>query len=115
MLGLKPPPVQCASADREVALEFLRRAVPLKLSVTGTVQRTTSTGLYRQPFPKSEHGLRVLILPAFAAAMLAARKLADDSAKIEPGLVFASQRGGVVDPANFRRQWRSVRGTEFSG
>ncbi|GAA3289104.1 tyrosine recombinase XerC [Arthrobacter citreus] len=89
------------------------RATPPTIYVTGTVRRTTSTGLYRQPFPKSEHGLRVLTLPAFAAAMLAGRKLADDPAKNPTGLVFPSQRGGVVDPANFRRQWRSARGEEF--
>ncbi|MCQ1951577.1 site-specific integrase [Arthrobacter sp. zg-Y859] len=88
-------------------------ATPPTATVTGTVRRTSSTGLYRQPFPKSEHGLRELPLPGFAVAVLAKRKLADDPAANPLGLVFPSRRGTVVDPANFRRQWRSARGEEF--
>ena len=89
------------------------RGTPPTVSVNGTVRRTTSTGLYRQPFPKSEHGRRKLPLPGFAAVMLARRQLADDPEKNPLGLVFPSRRGTVVDPANFRRQWRSARGEEF--
>lgn len=79
------------------------------LAVTGTVKRDSVNGLHRQAFPKSAAGVRVLTLPDFAVSMLRRRKVASSS-----GLVFANRDGGPWEPANFRRQWREVRGERWA-
>lgn len=88
-------------------------AVPPTIEVTGTVKRTSGQGLHRQAYPKTEHGKRILGLPAFAVRMLARRKLAEEPGSNPLGLIFPSRAGTVVDPGNFRRQWREARGEEF--
>ena len=88
-------------------------STPATIAVTGTIKRTSESGLHRQAFPKSESGERVLPLPQFAVRLLARRKLADDPARNPLGLVFPSRVGGVLDPGNFRRQWVEARGEEF--
>jgi integrase len=87
--------------------------VPPTIEVTGTVRRTSVSGLHRQGFPKSVTSARVIPLPGFAAAMLARRHLANDPEKNPLGLVFPSRAGTVIDPGNFRRQWTAARGEEF--
>lgn len=87
-------------------------STPPTIEVTGTIKRTSELGLHRQEYPKSEHGKRVLGLPAFAVKMLKRRKLAQDPHN-PLGLIFPSKTGGVLDPGNFRRQWREARGEEF--
>jgi integrase len=89
------------------------RMVPPTIEVTGTVRRTSVSGLHRQGFPKSVTSARVIPLPGFAAAMLARRHLANDPEKNPLGLVFPSRAGTVIDPGNFRRQWTAARGEEF--
>lgn len=86
---------------------------PPSVAVTGTIKRTRDQGLHRQAHPKTEHGERVLGLPAFAVKVLARRKLAEEPGSNPLGLIFPSQVGTVLDPGNFRRQWREARGEEF--
>ena len=88
-------------------------STPATIEVTGTIKRTSESGLHRQAYPKSEHGKRVLGLPGFAVKMMARRKLAQDPDN-PLGLIFPSRAGGVLDPGNFRRQWVEARGAEFS-
>lgn len=78
------------------------------LSVTGTVKRDSVSGLHRQPYPKTESGIRTLALPDFAVSMLRRRKLAGTS-----DLVFPARDGGPWEPSNFRRLWREVRGEKW--
>ncbi|MDQ0735300.1 site-specific integrase [Arthrobacter agilis] len=78
------------------------------LSVTGTVKRDSVSGLHRQPYPKTESGVRTLALPDFAVSMLRRRKLAGTS-----DLVFPARDGGPWEPSNFRRMWREVRGEKW--
>jgi integrase len=89
-------------------------AVPPTLEVTGTIKRNSVDGLHRQSYPKTEHGKRILGLPLFAVQMLARRKLAEEPGSNPLGLIFPSQVGTVLDPGNFRRQWREARGEEFA-
>lgn len=88
-------------------------ASPVTIAVTGTIKRTSVSGLHRQAFPKSESGERELPLPQFAVRILARRKLANDPTQNPMGLIFPSKVGGVLDPGNFRRQWVEARGPEF--
>lgn len=88
-------------------------STPPTVEVTGTIKRTRADGLHRQAYPKSEHGKRILGLPAFAVTMLARRKLVEEPGSNPLGLIFPSQTGTVLDPGNFRRQWRDARGKEF--
>ena len=82
------------------------------LEVTGTVRRSRETkSLYRQEYPKSESGERVLQLPQFAVSLLRRRKLAQEPNPL--GLVFPSRAGGLIEPNNFNRRWREIRGDEF--
>ncbi|WP_066298955.1 tyrosine-type recombinase/integrase [Arthrobacter luteolus] len=85
---------------------------PATIEVTGTIKRTSEKGLHRQAYPKTEHGKRILGLPAFAVTMLRRRKLAQDPDN-PLGLIFPSAAGSVLDPGNFRRQWVDARGEEF--
>ncbi|ALV45801.1 hypothetical protein MB46_10245 [Arthrobacter alpinus] len=78
------------------------------IEVTGTVKRDSVNGLHRQEYPKSESGKRVLTLPYFGIKVLRRRRL---SAKSD--LVFASRSGAVMEPSNFRRQWREARGDKW--
>lgn len=80
------------------------------VAVTGTIKRTRADGLHRQEYPKSEHGERVLRLPAFALQVVRERKIA---AEDKAGLVFTSRVGGIVEPANFSRTWVAARGEKW--
>ncbi|MCC9205346.1 tyrosine-type recombinase/integrase [Arthrobacter sp. zg-Y769] len=89
------------------------KAEPATIEVTGTIKRTKAQKLHRQAYPKTEHGKRILGLPDFAVKMLVRRKLAEEPGSNPMGLIFPSRAGGVIDPGNFRRQWREARGEEF--
>lgn len=89
-------------------------STPPTVEVTGTVKRSTGAGLHRQEYPKSESGERILYLPRFAALVLEKTRDGQDPAAPNPlGLVFPSRAGTVIDPGNFRRQWREARGEDF--
>ncbi len=79
------------------------------IEVTGTVKRDSVKGLHRQEYPKSESGERILTLPYFGTKVLRRRRL---SAKSD--LVFASRAGSIMEPSNFRRQWRDARGEKWA-
>lgn len=89
----------------------LKSDVPT-VKITGTVRRSRDEGLVRQPYPKSEHGERELKLPPFAVSMFRRRKLSQAPNPL--GLVFASRTGGLIEPNNFNRRWKEIRGDEFS-
>lgn len=89
----------------------LKSDVPT-VTITGTVRRSRDKGLVRQPHPKTEAGKRELKLPPFAVSMFRRRKLAQEPNPM--GLVFASRTGGLIEPNNFNRRWKEIRGEEFS-
>lgn len=106
--GLRPGEL-LALLWRDVDLD----SAPATVTVTGTVKRTSTAGLHRQAFPKTDSGERILALPGFAARALERRK-AEMVGLLNPlGLVFPSRAGTVIDPGNLRRQWREARGVEF--
>lgn len=63
--------------------------------------------VYWQPEAKTEAGYRRLLLPEFAAEVLADRY--DLTGDHPLGAVFVSRVGTWKDPHNVRRQWRSAR------
>ncbi|MEZ5130324.1 MAG: tyrosine-type recombinase/integrase [Mycobacterium sp.] len=79
------------------------------IAVTGRVVRATGKGLLRTATEGSKKGTpTVIVLPAFAVALLLAR-----AAEERPGgmdLIFPSAVGGLRDPNNLAKQWREVRG-----
>lgn len=85
----------------------------LVLSVNGTVKRDSKRGLHRQDHPKSAAGERDLVLPRFAVeALLQHRDRADRTDG--DALVFPARGGGPIEPGNFRRLWREVRGETWA-
>lgn len=78
------------------------------LAVTGTIKRDSKNGLHRQEWPKTENGFRILTLPSFAVEVLRRRSAAATSE-----LVFPNRNGEPIEPANFRRTWREVRGEKW--
>ncbi|MFI5959783.1 tyrosine-type recombinase/integrase [Cryptosporangium sp. NPDC051539] len=67
------------------------------VEIRGTVIRVKQRGLEIQPYPKSEHGDRVLILPRWAIAVLTRRH----ATTVDPtDVVFPAPHGGLRDPSN---------------
>ncbi|MDM4761932.1 tyrosine-type recombinase/integrase [Galbitalea sp. SE-J8] len=78
------------------------------VTISGTVIRVTREGLVRQGHPKTGKSFRTLLLPAHAVEMLGRRERTSE-------FVFASARGGLRDPNNFRTQWRhAIAETEYA-
>ncbi|WP_344771707.1 tyrosine-type recombinase/integrase [Nocardioides panacisoli] len=75
--------------------------------VTGTVVHRKSTGLIRQPHPKSESSIRSIPVPDFAAAVIR-RRLAAVKSGDPDRLIFASRNGGPLNPYNVRRTFRDM-------
>jgi integrase len=67
------------------------------VEVRGTVIRITGQGLVIKPKPKSKSGFRKLELPAWAVAMLRARK-PESARSSDP--VFTAPMSGLRDPSN---------------
>ena len=82
------------------------------LTVSGTVKRTKERGLIRQEHPKSERSQRTVTAPKFA--MDALRRRRAESVNVFPGgLVFPNRDGGLWEPSNVERLWRSARAGGF--
>jgi integrase len=77
------------------------------LTICGTIVYVNGKGFFRQEWPKTAAGYRIVVLPRFAVAMLLARKI---TAVDNPhDAIFASRRGTWLSPQNVRRQWRQAR------
>lgn len=88
---------------------------PMTIEVSGTVNWTTEKKLHRQEYPKSESGERILRLPRAAETVLRRVHTERDPHTPNPlGLIFPSRAGTVIDPGNFRRQWREARGEKYA-
>jgi integrase len=76
------------------------------IEVTGTVVLKTGHGAVRQPHPKTEHSVRRIALPDFAATVLRAR-LATIGSNDAHRTIFANRNGGPFSPYNVRRTFRA--------
>ncbi|PPJ35324.1 hypothetical protein C5E45_26010 [Nocardia nova] len=84
------------------------------LDVTGTlieVKGAGTGGWVRQPFPKSEHGWRRMLLPEHAVqACREAMKDLEVTGQPNPhGVLFPARNGSLRNPNNFGRLWRAAR------
>src|SRR3989440_1693641 len=77
------------------------------LTICGTIVYVKGKGFFRQEWPKTAAGYRIVVLPRFAVAMLLARKI---TAVDNPhDAIFTSRRGTWLSLQNVRRQWRQAR------
>ena len=76
------------------------------VAVRGTVVLRTGHGAVRQNHPKTEHSVRRIAVPGFAAAVLRAR-LALLGPEDAERTIFANRTGGLLSPYNARRTFRS--------
>ncbi len=89
------------------------------LDVTGTlieVKGAGTGGWVRQPFPKSEHGWRRMLLPEHAVqACREAMKDLEVTGQPNPhGVLFPARNGSLRNPNNFGRVWRASRGDNYA-
>lgn len=92
-------------------------STPPTVTVSGTIIRLEGTkaeggGLVRQPTPKTASGYRTVALPRFAVDALMALKV--NAPRSDQNLVFVSVAGGPIDPHNWRRRWREIRGEQYA-
>ena len=76
------------------------------IAVRGTVVLRTGHGAVRQNHPKTEHSVRRIAVPEFAAAVLRVRLAmvgSDDAERT----IFANRTGGPFSPYNVRRTFRA--------
>jgi len=78
----------------------------MTISVTGTVVLRTGSGAVRQDHPKTEHSIRRIAVPDFAADVIRAR-LADMLTTDPERTVFANRAGKPLSPFNVRRTFRA--------
>ncbi|ABD12744.1 site-specific recombinase XerC [Frankia casuarinae] len=74
------------------------------VEIRSTVVRITGQGLINKPRPKSKAGHRLLLLPAWAVAMLRTRHHGQNSDEV----VFPAQMGGLRDPSNTQADIRDA-------
>jgi integrase len=77
----------------------------MTLRVRGTVVLRTGRGAVRQDRPKTEHSIRTIAVPEFAAAVLR-RRLAGLGGESAEHTIFANRTGGPLSPFNVRRTFR---------
>ena len=75
------------------------------LHVRGTVVLRTGEGAVRQDHPKTEHSVRRVAVPEFAAAVIRQRMAAMGSTEDER-TIFANRAGAPLSPYNVRRTFR---------
>lgn len=76
-------------------------------AITGMLNRIPGQGMIRESFTKTEAGMRVLPLPAFAITILMGRQVA--ALGNLHGVVFPSALGALRDPSAVHKQWRTAR------
>lgn len=74
------------------------------IEVRGTVVLKTGHGVIRQDHPKTEHSIRRIAVPEFAAAVI--RRRIQGIAEPEQ-TIFANRTGGPLSPYNVRRTFRA--------
>lgn len=77
------------------------------LTISGTLVYVKGKGLFRQDWPKSEAGFRILVLPLFATRMLLRRR--QTAVVNDLDAVFTTRKRTWLSPNNVRRQWRQAR------
>jgi integrase len=77
------------------------------VAITGKLNRIPGQGMIRESFTKTEAGMRVLPLPAFAITILMGRQVA--ALGNLHGVVFPSALGALRDPSAVHKQWRTAR------
>ena len=87
----------------EIDLESVRPT----LSITGTVKTEPGRPTYRKDSPKTDAGVRTLVIPPFALTVLR-RRLAEQPSN-PLGAVFATRNGTWHQVVNIERRWRTVR------
>ncbi len=75
------------------------------VTVRGTVVLRTGSGAVRQDHPKTEHSIRRIAVPEFAAVVLRAR-VAGRGPDVDR-TIFANRSGGALSPFNVRRTFRA--------
>lgn len=75
------------------------------IEATGTVVLKTRHGAVRQCQPKTEHSVRRIAVPEFAATGLRSRLASMDPTDTER-TIFENRNGGPFSPYNVRRTFR---------
>jgi integrase len=90
-------------------------AEPATLTVSGSLKRRPDSSLYRGAVKRATAGMRTLALPASAVAALKAQRAAQGAEKakagdlwVDHGLIFASEVGTPIDPANLRKAFGRI-------
>lgn len=91
-------------------------STPATVTISGTIKRRPGHkkdggGLYRQGWPKTQAGWRVVHLPEFATSTLLRMSIEDKGSPMD--LVFHTSKGTPRDPSNVRTRLRAVRGDEL--
>lgn len=89
----------------------------MELQVRGTVVLRTGQGAVRQDHPKTEHSVRRIAVPEFAATVLRARLAARGEGE-RRRTIFSNKSGGPLSPYNVRRTFReflALAGLQDSG
>ncbi|GAA4192509.1 hypothetical protein GCM10022288_24860 [Gryllotalpicola kribbensis] len=77
----------------------------MELQVRGTVVLRTGHGAVRQDHPKTEHSVRRIAVPEFAAEVLRARLLLRNQTD-PPRTIFSNKSGDPLSPYSVRRTFR---------
>ncbi len=93
-----------ALALRQCDVEIGRKG--MVVSVRGTVVLRTGEAAFRQDHPKTEHSVRRIAVPEFAAEVLNSR-LADMTDADRERTIFQNREGGPLSPYNVRRTFRA--------
>lgn len=91
-------------------------STPATVTISGTIKRRPGHkkdggGLYRQEWPKTRAGWRVVHLPEFATNTLLRLSIEDKGSPMD--LVFHTSKGTPRDPSNVRTRLRAVRGEDL--
>lgn len=77
------------------------------VTISGTVKSEPGKGTYRKPSPKTDSGLRTIMIPGFAVAVLQRRW---SSGEHDPGApVIPTRNGTWHQVTNVERRWRQIR------
>lgn len=88
---------------REVDLD----SNPPTLTITGTIKSEPGRPTYRKDSPKTDAGVRTLVIPRFAVEVLRRRRREEPGNPVDA--VFATRNGTWHQVANMERRWRKVR------
>ncbi len=80
---------------------------PALLTITGTIKNDPGRGTYRKATPKTDHGIRTVVLPPFAVTALKERRRATPPNSLDA--VFATRNGTWHQVCNIERRWRQIR------